>query len=85
MLGKDLEGQGCGQQLESYIHTPKPQIQDVEPRRRRLGIRTISCVFGEIEESRNFDVFFWVFFVFERGEKRVEKTSRKKNSKKKKK
>jgi len=36
------------------------------------------------EESRSFDVFFWVFFVFERGEKCVEKPSREQNSKKKK-
>ena len=47
MLEKDLESQGYGQQLKSYIHTPKPQIQSVEPRKRRQGIRTIPCVFGE--------------------------------------
>ena len=31
----------------SYIHTLKPQIQNVEPRKERLGIKTIPCVFGE--------------------------------------
>ena len=44
---KRIRSQGCGQYLESYIHTPKPQIQDVEPRRRRVGIRKIPCVFSE--------------------------------------
>ena len=37
---------------KSYIHTPKPQIQSVEPRKRRLGIRTIPCVLVNREESR---------------------------------
>ena len=56
-----------------YIHTPKPQIQSVEPRKRRLGMRTMPCVFlVKREELRSFDVFFFwvffcVFFVFERG------------------
>ena len=30
-----------------FIHTPKPQIPSVEPRKRRLGIRIIPCVFRE--------------------------------------
>ena len=28
---------------KSYIHTPKPQIQDMEPRRERLTARTLPC------------------------------------------
>ena len=49
-----------------YIHTPKPQIQSVEPRKRRLGMRTMPCVFlVKREELRSFDVFFFFgcFFV----------------------
>ena len=37
---------------------PKPQIQSVEPRKRRLGVRTIPCVFGEEKNQEVFDVFF---------------------------
>ena len=40
MLEKDLK-------VLATIHTPKPQTQSVEPRKRRLGIRTIPYVFGE--------------------------------------
>ena len=43
---------------KSYIYTPKPQIQSVEPRKGRLGIRTIPCVFGEERRIKNFDVCF---------------------------
>ena len=44
-----------------YIHTPKPQIQSVEPRKRRLGMRTMHCVFlVKREELRSFDVFFFL-------------------------
>ena len=68
MLEKDLESQGCGQQLKSYIHTPKLQIQSVEPRRRRLGIRTIPCIFGEKGRIKRLRCVF----VFEREEKCVD-------------
>ena len=37
-----------------YIHTPKPQIQSVEPMKKRLGIRTIPCVFGEERRIKKF-------------------------------
>ena len=80
MLEKNLECQGCGQQLKSYIHTPKPQIQSAEPRRRRLGIRTIPCIFGDKGRIKRlkyvfcvcvcvyvcvcFFFFFFLFYVF---------------------
>ena len=32
---------------KSYIHTPKPQIRSVEPRKGRLGTKAIPCVLGE--------------------------------------
>ena len=41
MLGKRFRRLG-----KSYIHTPKPQIQDVEPRKGRLGLKTIPCILG---------------------------------------
>ena len=63
MLEKDLGSQGCGQQLKSYIHTPKPQIQDVEPRKRSLGIRTIPCIFGE-EKNQEALICFVSVFVY---------------------
>ena len=42
-----MERKGCGLYLKSHIHTPKPQIQDMEPRRERLGARTLPCDCGE--------------------------------------
>ena len=62
---------------KSYIHTLKPQIQSVEPRKGRLDIRTIPCVFlVKREESRSFDVFFFFFFGCDfgvwKGEKKCE-------------
>ena len=32
---------------KSYIHTPKPQILSVEPRKIRFGAKAIPCVLGE--------------------------------------
>ena len=32
---------------KKYIHTPKPQIESVESRKRRLGTKAIPCVLGE--------------------------------------
>ena len=52
-------------------HTPKPQIQSVEPRRRRLGIRTIPCVFGEERRIKRFWYVFW-----KRGERCSKRLSR---------
>ena len=43
MLEKDLEGKRCGAK-KLYPH---PKSQGIEPRKRRFGIGTISCVFGE--------------------------------------
>ena len=70
---------GCGQQLKSYIHTPKPQIQSVELRRKRLGIRTIPCIFGEEGRIKRLGCVFCVFLCVKMclGEtKNVQKTSR---------
>ena len=39
---------------KSYIHTPKPQIQDMEPKRAKLGARTLPCDCGKREESKVF-------------------------------
>ena len=50
-----------------------------------MGIRIIPCVFGEEQRIKKLLCVFWMFFVFERGEKRVEKLGREQNSKKKKK
>ena len=57
--------------LLATIHTPKPQIRSVEPRKRRLGMRTIPCIFfGEERRIKKLCcVFFWIFIVFGRGEK----------------
>ena len=52
-------------------HTPKPQIQSVKPRRRRLGIRTIPCVFGEERRIKRFWYVFW-----KRGERCRKRLSR---------
>ena len=62
---KYLEGQGCGCQLKGYIHTPKPQIQSVEPRKGRLGTKAIPCVLGEEEGIKRLCcVFLSVFGGF---------------------
>ena len=37
---KDLDGQ------EKATSTPLHQIQDVEPRKGRLGLKTIPCIIG---------------------------------------
>ena len=47
MLGKPIKRKGCGLQLKSYIHTPKPQFQDMKPRRGTLSARTLPCDCGE--------------------------------------
>ena len=74
MLEKDLEGQGCGWQPKSFIHTPKPQIPSVESRKRRLGKNNTLGFLVKREESTSFDVFFGCFLcgVWKR-EKHVEK------------
>ena len=43
---------------KSYIHTPKPQIQSVEPRKGRLGIRTIPSIFGEERKNQEALMYF---------------------------
>ena len=48
---------------KSFIHTLKPQIPSVEPRKRRLGIRTIPCVFREERRIKKFWCVFWMFFL----------------------
>ena len=53
----------------------KPKSQSVEPRRRRLGVRTIPCVFGDKKNQEVLMCVFRVSFVFEKKEKGVE-TSR---------
>ena len=70
---------------KSYIHTPKPQIQSVELRKGRLGIRTIPCFLVKREESRNFDVCFGCFLVFGREKNKcVERLGKMRISRKKK-
>ena len=44
---KAIKRKSCGLQLKSYIHTPKPQIQGMEPRRGRLDARKLPCDCGE--------------------------------------
>ena len=39
---------------KSYIHTPKPQIQDMEPRKGRMNARTLPCDCEKREESKVF-------------------------------
>ena len=53
----------------------KPKSQSVEPRRRRLGVRTIPYVFGDEKNQEVLTCVFRVSFVFEKEEKGVE-TSR---------
>jgi len=48
--------------LLATIHTLKPQIRSVEPRKRRLGMRTIPCVF--FGEERRIKKLWCVFFGF---------------------
>ena len=40
---KAMKRKGSGLQLKNHIYTPKPQIQDMEPRRERLTARTLPC------------------------------------------
>ena len=57
-------------------HTPKPQIQGVEPRKRRLSIRTIPCIFGEEKSQETLICCVSVFVcknVFGREEKMCKK------------
>ena len=68
MLEKELESQGCGQQLKSYIHTPKPQILKCRTKEKNIGFKNNTLCFQLREKSRGFDVFF----VFGREEKCVE-------------
>ena len=42
-LGKAIKRKWCG---ESYIHTPKLEIQSMEPRRGRLSARILPCDCG---------------------------------------
>ena len=61
--------------LKSYIHTPNPQIQGIEPRKRKLGIRTITCIFGEEKNQEALICFVSIFVcknVFRREGKCVE-------------
>ena len=46
---KTMKRKQCGLQLKSYIHTPKPQIQDMESMRGRLSARTLPY---DCEENR---------------------------------
>ena len=43
------------------MHTPKTQIQGIEPRKRRLGIRTIPSIFGEEKNQEALICFVSVF------------------------
>ena len=47
---------------KSYIHTPKPQILSVEPRKIRLGAKAIPCVLGEEGRIKRLGCVFWSFF-----------------------
>ena len=51
--------------------TPKCRIQSVEPRKGRLGIRTIPCFVGEERRIKRLCCVFWAFcvgfLVFRRG------------------
>ena len=42
MLGKRFRKLGVWMIAKSYIHTPKPQIQSVEPRKGRLSAKAIT-------------------------------------------
>ena len=70
---------------KSYIHTPKPQIQSVEPRKGRLGIGTIPCVFGEERRIKNLWCVFFsvVFFGVWKKEKTCREAGQKENFRKK--
>ena len=54
---------------KNFIHTSKPQIPSVEPRKRRLGIRTIPCIFWWREKNQEtlMCFFFWSFLCLEEG------------------
>ena len=71
---------------KSYIHNPKPQIQSMEPTKRRSGTRTIPYVFGEKRRINKLLCVFWIFFfffwVFVREKKRRETLGRRENFKK---
>jgi len=76
---------------KSYIHTLKPQIQSIEPRKRRLGIRTMPYVFGEERRIKKLGcifflflkkMFFCMFFGVWKRENHLEKPGREQNSEK---
>ena len=58
-----------GFQLKSYNHTPKPQIQGIEPMRGRLRARTLPCDCREKGGIKSFLMCFW--------ERNVDKRERK--------
>ena len=69
-----MERKGCGLYLKSHIHTPKPQIQDMEPRRERLGARTLPCDCGEKRRIKS--VWMCLEKKLERREKERESTQK---------
>jgi len=50
---------GCRLSLKSYIHTPKPKIQGIEPRRERFRVRTLPFNCKERGEIEGFWMCFW--------------------------
>ena len=68
---------------KAYIHTLKPQIPSVEPRKGRLGSKAIPCVLGEERRiNRLWCVFFSVFGCLEERKKWREKLGRREISEK---
>ena len=70
---KAIKRKGCGLQLKSYIHTPKPQIQGMEPRRGRFGVRTLPCDCGE---KRRIKGVQWCLDEFRREIEKLERGER---------
>ena len=56
------------------IHTLKLQIQDVEPRRRRLSTRTLPCIIGKDARIKKLWCIFCVIFGVGKREKTCRET-----------
>ena len=75
MLGKRFRRLGVWMLAKKlHPHTPKPQIQSVEPRKGSLSAKAIPCVLGEKGRIKTlmcffrsvFGSFFGAFGVWER-------------------
>ena len=67
---------------KSYIHTPKPQIQSVEPKERKIGYRNNTLCFWWGEKNQEALIYFLGVFGVWKREKHLGKLGRKQYFKK---